>query len=172
MTRALSTLIGTGIAGGLVWVAAQIHRDTTGGYWAVMGILAAAGLALALARLPDTGMRTMVPSPPTFGLAFLPALIAGGWIVVAIQPHGNWFRNHVLAWSGDIGITRVVRDFGPYVAVIAFGLGVVFGLVFERRVAVPVAEPAAEAPTTVGPAPAAEDEATSPRTRDRELVTH
>src|SRR5919204_4029332 len=157
MTRAFSTLVGAAIAGGLVWVAAQIDRGSTGGYWAVMGILAGAGLALALARLPDTGMRTLVPSLPTFGLAFLPALVAAGWVIVAMEPHGNWFRDHVRAWSGDIGVTRVVRDFNPYVALLAFGLGVVFGLVFERRVAVPVAEPAAVPAGDAGPAPAPTD---------------
>jgi hypothetical protein len=178
MTRAFSTLVGAAIAGGLVWVAAQIERDTTGGYWAVMGILAGAGLALALARLPDTGMRTLVPSLPTFGLAFLPALVAAGWVVVALEPHGNWFRSHVLSWSGNIGVTGVVRDLGPYVTVLAFGLGVVFGLVFERRVALAVEEPAAETPADVAAAPApadetdAESEETVVQPGDREPSRH
>jgi hypothetical protein len=158
-----------------VWVAAQIDRDTTGGYWAVMGILAGAGLALALARLPDTGMRTLVPSLPTIGLAVLPAHVAAGWVVVALEPHGNWFRHHALSWSGNIGVTSVVSDLGPYVTVLAFGLGVVFGLVFERRVAVAAEEPAAESPADVASAPAATDETdteseeTVVRPEDREL---
>jgi len=181
MTRAFFTLVGAGIAGGLIWVAAQVSHETTGDYWARIGIVAVAGLALALARLPDVGVRTLSPSLPTFGLAFLPALLAGGWILVASQPSGNTYRGHVRAWSSDISVTRVVHDLGPYAAVIAFGLGVVFGLVFERRVvdefvgtgpqyAEPYREPYTEEPTTIEQAPAPVDETTE--ARDRELVRH
>ncbi len=139
MTRAFFTLVGAGVAGGLIWVAAQVSHDTTGQYWARAGIVAGAGLALALARLPDVGVRTLRPSLPTFGLAFLPALVAAGWVLVASQPAGNTYRGHFLAWSSDIGVTRVVRDLAPYPVVLAFGLGVLLGLVFERRVTEPVA---------------------------------
>jgi hypothetical protein len=174
MIRALSTLAGVALAGGLVWVAAQLHPDHTGGYWAVMGVLAAAGLALALARLPDTGVRTLVPSLHTFVFGFIPALIAAGWVIVATQPHGNWFRRHVLSWSGDIGITRVVRDLEPFAIVLALGVGVVLGLVFQRRVvAESVAEPVSDVPARE-PVPADESEADTtlrPR-RDRDLVAH
>ncbi len=134
MTRAFFTLVGAGVAGGLIWVAAQVSHDTTGQYWARVGIVAGAGVALALARMPDVGVRTLRPSLPTFGLAFLPALVAAGWVLVASQPAGNTYRGHFLAWSSDIGVTRVVRDLAPYSIVLAFGLGVLFGLVFERRV--------------------------------------
>jgi len=170
MMRAFFTLVGAALAGGLIWVAAQLSHDTTGHYWARIGIVAGAGLALAtLARLPDVGVRTLRPSLPTFGLAFLPALVAAAWVVVASQPAGNTYRGHVLAWSSDIGVTRVVRDLGPYPVVLAFGLGVLFGLVFERRTIVDVAaEPAVTEPTTVElpaePVPAEEP------TEERELV--
>lgn len=168
MTRALATLVGAAIAGGLVWVAAQLDTDTTGGYWAVTGILAGAGLALALARLPDVGVRTLALAPAALALAFLPALVAGGWVIVATQPHGNWARRHVLDWSGDVAIGGIVRDLGPYAGVLAFGLGVVLGLAFERRGVGALAAPAAEK----------EDAPTRPTTRveedvrDRELVGH
>jgi hypothetical protein len=177
MTRALSTLVGAALAGGLIWVAAQVDQSTTGGYWAVIGILGGAGLAIALARLPDVGVRTLVPSLPTFALAFLPSLIAGGWVVVASQPHGNTWRGHVLSWSSDIGVTRVVSDLGPYAVVLAFGLGALLGLVFERRTVEEIAaEPAVpERVQQVEPAasprePASSDEKTE--TRERELVHH
>jgi hypothetical protein len=175
MTRAFSTLLGVALAGGLVWVAAQPHRDHTGGYWAMMGILAAAGLALALARLPDTGVRTLVPSLHTFVFGFIPALIASAWVIVATQPHGNWFRRHVLNWSSDIGITRVVRDLEPFAIVLAVGVGVVLGLVFQRRVIVePVGEPVTDVPAGEPAAVDREREADTelrPR-RDRDLVAH
>ncbi len=167
MTRALATLVGAAVAGGLVWVASQIDAGTTGGYWAVMGILAGAGLALALARLPDVGVRTLVPSPPALALAFLPAFVAGGWVIVAAQPHDNWARGHVLAWSADAGIGGIVRDLRPYAGVLALGLGVLLGLAFGRRTTAPAAPPAAveEAPTR--PTTRVEEDA-----RDRELVGH
>jgi hypothetical protein len=174
MTRAFSTLAGVALAGGLVWVAAQLHRDETGGYWALMGVLAAAGLALALARLPDTGVRTLVPSLHTFVFGFIPALVAAGWVIVATQPQGNWFRTHVLDWSGDIGITRVVRDLEPFAIVLAFGVGVVMGLVFQRRVIVDqVAEPVTEVPSREPVVAPAEPEPETERpSRDRDLVAH
>jgi len=65
------------------------------------------------------------------GLNFLPVLIAAGWVLIAMQPHGNWFRQHVLAWSGDIGIRDVVRDVGTWLGVLAFGIGYTLGLVLE-----------------------------------------
>ena len=47
-----------------------MNNETTGGYSAEAGILAGAGLALALRRLPDTGVRTLKVSLPTLGLGF------------------------------------------------------------------------------------------------------
>ncbi len=176
MTRAITTLVGAAVAGGLIWVAAQVSQETTGGYWAQIGILAGAGLALALARLPDVGIRTLTPSLPTLGLAFLPSLVAAGWVVVATQPHGNTFRRHALSWSSDIHVIRVVRDLGPYAIVLAFGLGVVLGLVFERRaieplVTNPVAtEPVAELPRTLEPAPTVAPVEDETEVRDPELA--
>ena len=135
MTRAFSTAVGAAAAGALIWVAAQVNNETTGGYWAEVGLLAAAGLALALSRLPGAGMRSTKLSLPTLGIAFLPSLLAAGWIIVATQPDGNTFRSHVVGWSSDIGVMRVVRDLSPHAIVLALGLGAVLGLVFERRVA-------------------------------------
>jgi hypothetical protein len=172
MTRAFSTLIGAALAGGLVWVAAQMDRDTTGGYWATAGLLAAGGLALALARLPDVGMRTLVPSPTTFGLAFIPALIAAAWVIVAAEPSSNWASRHVLNWSGDVGLTRVVNDLKPFALVLAFGLGVTLGLVFERRRVREVVEEPVAAPShtrELRPEPGPREQAPE-RRRDRELV--
>ena len=66
-----------------------------------------------------------------FLLAFLPVLVAAGWVVVAHQPDPNWFRAHVLNWSDEIGILSLVRDLTEYVAVLAFGTGLVFGFTFD-----------------------------------------
>ena len=149
LTRAGATLLGAAAAGALLWVAAQISRDSNGGYWATAGIVGCAGVVLALAQLRGRGGHP----PAMLALGFLPVLIAAGWVLIAMQPHGNWFRHHVLSWSGDIGIRGVVEDVGTWVGVLAFGIGYTLGLALEpmpRRV--PVAEPvdqtAADEPAT------------------------
>ena len=70
-----------------------------------------------------------------FLTAFLPVLIVAGWVLVAMQPHGNWFRDHVLSWSSDIGIANIVSDLGTWIGVLAFGIGYVFCATFEPRLA-------------------------------------
>ena len=127
MTRAGVTLLAAAAAGALLWLAAQIDRGSNGGYWAACGIVAGAGLVLAAAQVRG---RTGNP-PAALGLNFLPVLIAAGWVLIALQPHSNWFRHHVLAWSGDIGIQDVVRDLGTWFGVLAFGIGYSLGLVLE-----------------------------------------
>jgi hypothetical protein len=148
-TRAAVTLLGAAVAGALLWLAAQIDRGSNGGYWATAGIVAGAGIVLALAQVRGRNghPRAML------GLGFLPVLIAAGWVLLALQPHGNWFRDHVLAWSDDIGIGDVVRDVGTWVGVLAFGIGYTLGLALEPRarraaIAAPVDTAAADEPAT------------------------
>jgi hypothetical protein len=151
LTRGTVTLLGAGTAGFLIWIATQIDEGTTGGYWAVYGIVAAAGLTMALSQLLGGWTKWGWPrlSANVLLIAFLPTLIAAGWVVVAHQPHPNWFRNHALSWSSDIGILGLVRDLAEYAAVLAFGIGLVFGFSFDtagpkvtREPAEPRREPA------------------------------
>jgi hypothetical protein len=158
-TRAVATLLGAGIAGLLIWVAMRIDVGTTGGYWAAYGIIAAAGLTISLAQLVGGWTKWGWPriSGAVFLVGFLPALVVGGWIVVAHQPHANWFHGHVLAWSGDINVRALVRSLAEYAPVIAFGLGVLFGMTFDTtgpRLAAPA--PAAEAAAVDGDGVAAD----------------
>jgi hypothetical protein len=126
-SRAVATLAAVGIAGVLLWAATYFERGETYGYWAAYGIVAAAGLVVALAQI-----RGRSGNPPLmFLLVFVPTLIAAGWVIVAMQPHGNWFRDHVLSWSGDIGIGDLVHDLGTWLGVLAFGIGYTLGLVLE-----------------------------------------
>jgi hypothetical protein len=129
-SRPIATLVAAAVAGFLIWLAAQVGDETTGGYWATYGIIAGAGVVLALSQWRGRGGNL----PGMFLVAFLPVLIAAGWVLLAAQPDGNWFRDHVLAWSSDIGIRDVVRDLAEYVSVLAFGVGLVFGLTFEPAV--------------------------------------
>jgi hypothetical protein len=144
LTRAGATLFAVAAAGVLLYIAAQFDRGTNGGYWAAYGVVAGAGLLLAAAQV-----RGRAGNPPAaLGLNFLPVLIAAGWVLLAMQPHGNWFRDHVLAWSGDIGIRDVVHDVATWLGVLAFGIGYTFGLILEpmpRRVVEPEPEEAAPA---------------------------
>lgn len=159
LTRASTTLIGAGLAGLLVWIGTQIDHSTTGGYWAVYGLIAGAGLVMALSQLLGGWTKWGWPrvSLHVFLVGFLPVLIAVGWVVLAAQPDANWFQSHINSWSGSIGLGGLVGDLKEYVAVLAFGLGLVFGFVFDttgprvepllrrRRAAEPEAPPVAAA---------------------------
>jgi hypothetical protein len=139
-SRAVATLLGAAVAGFLLWVAAQIGRGSTGGYWAAYGIVAGAGVVFALSQLRG---RTGHP-PGMFLFAFVPVLIVAGWVLLGMQPHGNWFRSHVLNWSGDMHIGDVVHDVGTWLGVLAFGIGYTLGAVLEpaprrREVVAPAA---------------------------------
>ena len=133
LTRASITLIAAGVAGLLIWIATRINDHSTGGYWAVSGLIAGACLVMALSQLLGGWTKWGVPrlSATVFLLAFIPVLIAAGWVVVAHQPHGNWARHHVLSWSSGIHIRGLVNDLANYVSVFAFGIGLVFGYSFD-----------------------------------------
>jgi len=131
--RALATLVGAAVAGLLIWLATQVGTGTTGEYWATYGLLAAAGLAMALSQLVGgwTKWGALRFSPLVFLLAFIPVLVVGGWILLAQQPRSNWFATHVTSWSRDIGVLDVVHDLGNMLAPIAFGIGLVLGYVLD-----------------------------------------
>jgi hypothetical protein len=167
LTRGLVTLIAAGVAGLLIWVATQINDSTTGGYWAVYGVIAAAGLVMALSQVVGGWTKGGLPrvSINVFLLAFIPVLIAAGWVVVAHQPHPNWARNHVMSWSGSIGIAGLVHDLAEYVSVLAFGIGLVFGYSFDTAPRV-AREPVAPGRRTDTEAPASSTDGVV-HTRDR-----
>ena len=127
--RVLTTLAAAAAAGFLVWFAPHFHRWTTGGYWGVVALMAIAGALIGLSQLCGRDGN------PTAGflVAFLPVLVAAGWVILTAQPQENWVRDHVLSWSGEMGIEHTVHNLGEHVAVLAFGLGVVFGLTFEPK---------------------------------------
>jgi hypothetical protein len=131
--RGVFTLAGAGIAGLLVWISTQVGEGTTGGYWAVYGLLAGAGLTMALSQLVGGWTKWGWPrvSAGVFAAGFLPVLVAAGWVLLAGQPNANWFQRHIVAWSGHAGIGGIVDDLRAYLGVLAFGLGLVFGFTFD-----------------------------------------
>jgi hypothetical protein len=167
-TRGLVTLLAVGVAGLLAWVTTNISDKSTGGYWAAYGILAGAGLVMALSQVLGGWTKWGRPSfsPMVFLLAFVPTLVAVGWIFVFHQPHSTLFRGHIMNWSGDIGIRGFVDDMGgELLTMFAFGLGLVFGFCFDttgaRRAMPPAREPVRQR------APADTD-ADQPMARDRD----
>ena len=127
--RGLFTFFGVVAASFLIWLSTQLEGGTAG-YWERLGVLAAAGLSLVVAQ------------------------VFGGWVLLAGQPDDNWFQRHVLSWSGDLHVERLVRHLRErYLGVIAFGLGAVLGFSFDttgpRRAAAPPPPPAEHAPEPI-----------------------
>ena len=131
--RGTFTLVGAAAAGTLIWLSTQIGQGTTGGYWAAIGILAGAGLTMALSQLFGGWTKWGPPriSAGVFLIGFLPVLIATGWVILAGQPDANWFQRHVTSWSGSISIDGLVDDLRTMLPVLAFGVGLVFGFTFD-----------------------------------------
>jgi hypothetical protein len=160
--RGVFTLVGAGTAGLLIWVSTQIGQGTVGGYWAVYGILAGAGLTMALSQLFGGWTKWGWPhiSARVFLIGFLPVLVAVIWILAAGQPEANWGQRHVTSWSGSISIDGLVNDLRTQLGVLAFGLGLVFGFTFDtsgprqaRHEPDLVAEPVAVPPPVETPEP-------------------
>jgi hypothetical protein len=161
LTRATLTLIGVAAVGVLLWLATQILPDdpsasSVGEYWAAFGVVAAAGLVIALSQLLGGWTKWGWPriSGNVFLLGFVPAVIVGGWILAAQEPGNGWLGRNVRNWSDDLGIEGFVTDIGLMIPAIAFAIGLVFGLTFDttgprsaRTKGVPAA--GAQRPTTV-----------------------
>jgi len=167
LTRGALTLIGAGAAGVLLWLGANMVPNdeflSMGEYWATAGLIAAAGLTMALSQLLGGWTKWGWPrlSGNVLLIAFLPVLIAGGWILAATEPGEHWLGGHVRNWSDDLGIGTLVGELTLMFPAVAFGIGLVFGLTFETtgprvRERTPVAaagaqEPPAEADTVTEP---------------------
>lgn len=159
VTRAAMTLIGVVVAGFLLWLGTQVLPDsgepTSGEHWGALGLAAAAGLTMALSQLLGGWTKWGWPrvSGNVFLLGFLPALIVGGWILVAGEPGEYWLGRHVRDWSDDIGIGGFVGDLTLMVPAIAFGIGLVFGFTFDTT------GPRVRKRTAPGPAAVEQEEA-------------
>ena len=137
LTRGAMTLLGVVVAGFLIWWGASALPDegdpTIGEFWWAAGLIAAAGLIMALSQLLGGWTKWGWPrvSGKVFLLGFLPALIAGGWVVVAAEPGDHWLGSHVRDWSDDLGLESLVGDLVKAWPALAFGVGLVFGFTFD-----------------------------------------
>jgi hypothetical protein len=156
LTRATTTLICAGAAGLLIWFATQIDDTHVGGFWAIYGLIAGAGLLMALSQLLGGWTKWGWPRlSATFLLtAFVPIAFVSLWIILAGEPGNGWFHRHVLSWSGSLHIRGLVDDLKEYIPVFAFGIGLVFGFSFDTT-----------GPRTTPVAP----EATTGRRRDTDV---
>jgi hypothetical protein len=139
-TRGLTTALAAGVAGLLLWVATLVGVGTVTRFWESMGIVAAAGLVLALSHVIGgwtKGLRVRL-SPSTFVLGFVPVLVCVGWILMATQPGNGWHEGRIVSWSESIGIFGLVHDLGLWHGALALGFGLVLGMCFDT-VPVPVA---------------------------------
>jgi hypothetical protein len=129
-TRGISTLVGAGVAGFLIWLATQIGSDSTAEYWTFYGLIAAAGLTMALSQILGGWTKWGWPriSPGVFLLGFLPVLVVGGWVLLSRQP-ADFFNTS--NWSRDLGVAAVVSDLGEVLSAVAFVIGLTFGLTFD-----------------------------------------
>ena len=132
-TRGLTMALAAGVAGLLLYVAARVGQQSTGRFWAEMGLVAAAGLVLALA--PVLGSWTsgldLRLSRATLALGLLPTFVIVGWILLATQPGNGWAEGTIVSWSTDLGLMRVVHSLALWHGVLAFGFGLVLGLSFD-----------------------------------------
>jgi len=133
LTRATTTLIAAAVAGLLIWFATQIDDKTVGGFWAVYGLIAGAGLVMALSQLLGGWTKWGWPRlSGTFLLvAFVPIAVVSLWIILSAEPGNGWFHQHVLSWSNDLHIRGLANDLKEYVPLFAFGIGLVFGYSFD-----------------------------------------
>ena len=164
-TRGLATALSAGLAGVLLWLATLVGVQTVTRFWESMGIVAGAGLVVALSQViggwtKGHGVRV---SPGTFLLAFVPVLICVGWILMATQPGNGWHEATVVRWSHDLGLMGLIHDLGLWHGALALGFGLVLGTTLD---AVPVAmvEPVAAAPATRA-MPVADEEPAARTTR-------
>jgi hypothetical protein len=130
VTRGFATLAGAGVAGVLLWFATQVGTESASAYWATYGLIAAAGLTMALSQILGGWTKWGWPrfSFGVFLIGFLPVLLVGGWVLLARQP-ADWLNTS--NWSRDLGVHPVVLDLGNILPAIAFGIGLVFGYVFD-----------------------------------------
>lgn len=169
-TRGLTTLAAAGAAGVLLWAATLVGQRSDGRFWAEMGIVAGAGLVLALSQVIGgwtKGLRLRM-SPGTLILALLPVLVVVGWILMATQPRHGWYQGTFESWSRRASLAGLVHDLALWHGVLAFGFGLVLGLSFDTVPALePVTAPApAAAAATPAPARAASNEPVTAERRE------
>ncbi len=132
-TRGLTIALAAGLGGLLLYLGTRVGMQSTVRFWESLGIVAGAGLVLALAPVLGgwtTGLRLRF-SRGTFLLGFLPVLIAVGWILMATQPGNGWHEGTIVSWSHSLGLMGLVHALGLWHGALALGFGVVLGTTLD-----------------------------------------
>ena len=129
LTRGTTTLLGAAVAGFLLWLGAQTDAEGLGGYWTWVGLVAAAGLVMALSQLLGGWTKWGWPrvTGMVFLLGFLPALVIGGLVLLHTQPEGGWGSG----FAAGVGLDGLAEDLTAVLPALAFGLGLLFGFTFD-----------------------------------------
>ena len=137
-TRAVATLVGAIAAAALIWAAAtQLVPGegelSAGDYWGIIGLLAAAGLMVALSQLLGgwTKAGATVFAPVVFLLGFLPVLVVAGFIIWANQPEGGWLVDDTRGFADDLGATDLLNDLSSFLALYPFAVGLFLGFCLD-----------------------------------------
>lgn len=137
-------LVGAAIAGFLLWLATQLEGTDVAGYWALMGLAAAAGLVLALSQLAGGWTKWGAPrvTGGAFLLGFLPALVVGGWVLLASQPEGAFMQATAADWADQLALSGTLEALSPVLPAVALALGLLFGYTLDTTGSRIVAAPA------------------------------
>ena len=133
IVRALCTLAGVAGAGFLLWLASTFDQTTSGDYWPVVGLIAAAGLVLGLSQLIGGWTKWGIPtmSPTMLLLAWLPTAVVGTWVLLATQPDGGWQKGRFVDWTDSIGVNGLVSGLGEFWPAIPLAIGLVLAFCFD-----------------------------------------
>jgi hypothetical protein len=136
LTRGAMTLVGVIVAGFLIWLGADAlggESISEGEFWWAVSMCALAGLVMAVSQLLGGWTKWGWPriSLNVFLLAFLPALIVGGWVLLYAQPESGPLAGDIRDWSNDLGIDGVLDDLAIASLAVSFAVGLVFGLTFD-----------------------------------------
>jgi hypothetical protein len=126
INRGLFALAAAAAVGALLWTTSFFDSGDPDEFWAVMGLIAGAGIAFEVLLTIGTvnGRGRAWLHAGSFLIGFVPAAIVGAWVLLATQPAGGWQQERLASWSDDIGVGGFVTDIGLFSGVIAFGLGV------------------------------------------------
>jgi hypothetical protein len=126
-------LVGAAVVGFLLWFATQVEGTTAAGYWAFIGLIAAAGLVLALSQVAGGWTKWGRPrwSGGAFLLGFLPALVIGGWVLLAAQPEGAWMQATAESWANQLALGGLFETLTAVLPAVAFVIGLLFGFTLD-----------------------------------------
>src|SRR5436305_12718602 len=104
LTRGPVTLLAAAVAGLLIWIAAQLNNAHEAGYWGIVGLMAGAGLVMAVSQIlggwTKWGWQRL--SASVFLIAFVPVARAAILVVFAVAWHAGCLHQHGIELARDL----------------------------------------------------------------------